>query len=116
MATRDDHTQTLRLFDSSDVKLDAEQKLHLIKARLRAALLKRTARCKDEAEGLRYDMTVCAERLDEVGFEADISSVKVAGYHIAQTELLVLRRVWKMVNSIIGGRDYVVDEESEEEG
>lgn len=114
MATKDP-TVTLRLFDDSETGLNAEQKLQLIRERLRDALQKRAARCREEAEALRYDMTVCGDRLDEVGFEADISSVKVAGYHIAQTELLVLRKVWRMINSIVVDVDCAVDGEEEED-
>lgn len=115
MARQDEPTRTLRVFGPKEVALDADSKLQLIRARLRTALVRRTDRVKTEASGLQHDMVVCAERIDEDGFEADISSVRVAGYHIAQTELIVLRKVWSMVNSIIGGVDISVDKPGEEE-
>lgn len=111
-----DQTTTLRIADSKEVDgLDYEQKLQMIRTRLRAALLKRVSKCREEADGLQHDMSVAAERLDGGGFMADISSVRVAGYHINQTELLVLRKVWLMINSIIGGQDCNVDPEGEED-
>lgn len=113
---RSDNTVTLKLADEKEVLLTPERKLGLIKERLRNALVKRVRLCREEAEGLQHDMGVAAERLDQDTIMADIGSVRVAGYHISQTELLVLRRVWLMVNSIIGGSDREVDGEEDDEG
>lgn len=110
-----DHTVTLKLADAAEVQLDSDKKLKLIKERLRSALVKRVRLCREEAEGLQNDMAIAAERLDQDTIMAEIDSVRVAGYHINQTELLVLRRVWVMVNSIIGGNDCKVDGEEDDE-
>jgi hypothetical protein len=116
MQRRGDDTVTLRIVKPKDVEdLTSDQKLELIRSRLRGALMKRVVKCKEEADGLQHDMTMAAERLDEKNFMAEISAIKVASYHINQTELLVLRRVWLMVNSIVGGQDCDVDDGEDDE-
>lgn len=115
MAQRTDQTISLRLFQPEEVQLDPDTKLGLIRTRLGAAMRTRAQRCHSEATALSHDMMVVAERIDDGGAMADIDSVRVAGYHINQTELLVLRKVWLMVSSIMNGKDCEVDSPGVEE-
>jgi len=94
---------------------DDSEKLQMIRQRMREALIRRVGKCKEEAEGLQNDMAIATERLVEGGYNADISSVRVAAYHINQTELLVLRKVWKMINSIVLDEDHCIGVDDEEE-
>lgn len=112
---RDDITLTFDIPNPEEIRrLTPEKKLALIQERMLRALTVRVQRCKAQAAGLQIDMEVVNERLMADGHLANIESVKVAGYHISQTELRVLVKAYNMVRGIIGGEDIVVDDPDEE--
>lgn len=112
---RNDPTLTLVAFDPAAVKMSDADKLTAIHARLTQALTNRSRRCKLHAAELVADMEVVGQRLSRDGFNADIGSVKVAAYHIAQTELEVLRRVMTMVESVLLQKPVEVDPPEEDD-
>ncbi len=110
---RRDPTLSLVAFDPDAKKLTDIEKLAAIHERLAKALVSRTRRCRLHAAELVADMELVGHRLERHGHNADIGSVRVAAYHIAQTELEVLKRVMAMVDSILLGSKHDVDPEEE---
>jgi hypothetical protein len=92
-------------------------KLQAIHERLDRAIMNRVRRCTSYAKELATDMEAVEDRLKKQGKRATISSVRVAKYHIAQTELEVLKRVMDMVESVLvdGRPSGEVDDKHDEE-
>jgi hypothetical protein len=115
MSRDDDITGTFQIPRPEEVKtLSSNDKLQLIELRMLKALKNRVQRCRTEANVLACDMEVVNERLGQNGHAAKIGSVRVAGFHIAQTELTVLTKAYNMITGIIRGTDVEMEEAEEE--